>query len=308
MSRDDGRDLQHLRLFHSADHSCGYWPDRQARDLVLDPADPRLARAFPLALSWGFRRSGDLIYRPHCRECSACIAVRIDVRRFVPNRSQRRCLARNAGLRERIASAQREHRHFALYRRYLEQRHPGGGMSAHDAEEFDRFLIGGWGETRFLELYDAPGFGADGGDSAGGSHNDSRDDDSCDDDSCDDDRDADDLADNRSGHRDDGNEVSAVAGADREAGADSGLRAVAVTDLTGDALSAVYTFYDPAYEQRGLGTYAILRQIEWAKRAGLRHLYLGYWIEGHPKMDYKRRFGGLERFDGRRWVAMDGAA
>ena len=53
--------------------------------------------------------------------------------------------------------------------------------------------------------------------------------------------------------------------------------------------------------QRGLGTLAILRQIEWARREGLDHLYLGYWIDGHGKMDYKRRFQPLEGFDGRQW-------
>ena len=47
---------------------------------------------------------------------------------------------------------------------------------------------------------------------------------------------------------------------------------------------------------------AILRQLEWAKRESRRHLYLGYWIAGHAKMHYKRRFGPMELFDGRRWV------
>ncbi len=49
-------------------------------------------------------------------------------------------------------------------------------------------------------------------------------------------------------------------------------------------------------------TLAILRQLEWARRESRRHLYLGYWIAGHAKMHYKRRFGPLELFDGRRWV------
>ena len=56
-----------------------------------------------------------------------------------------------------------------------------------------------------------------------------------------------------------------------------------------------------AQEARSLGTLAILRQIEWAKRDGYSHLYLGYWIDGHRKMDYKRRFRPLEHFDGRQW-------
>ena len=76
---------------------------------------------------------------------------------------------------------------------------------------------------------------------------------------------------------------------------------MAVTDLVEDALSAVYTFYDPGEAARGLGTLAILHQIDWARREGRHHLYLGYWIAGHPKMDYKRRFQPLEHFEGRGW-------
>ncbi len=72
------------------------------------------------------------------------------------------------------------------------------------------------------------------------------------------------------------------------------LVAVAVTDVCDTGLSAVYTFFEPDLPKRSLGTYAILRQIELARARGLPYLYLGYWIEAHPKMGYKARFGGLE--------------
>ena len=85
----------------------------------------------------------------------------------------------------------------------------------------------------------------------------------------------------------------------------TGWRVVPVTDLVPDALSAVYTFYDPDEVSRGLGTLAILKQLEWAARAGRSRLYLGYWIAGHDKMDYKRRFAPLEGFDGRGWRPLD---
>src|SRR5690606_29893880 len=87
--------------------------------------------------------------------------------------------------------------------------------------------------------------------------------------------------------------------------ADGRLLAVAVTDRTDRALSAVYTFFDPDESARGLGTYAILRQLAWARDEGLRHLYLGYGIEGHAKMDYKRRFRPLEAFTGRVWRRLE---
>lgn len=232
-------DADDMRLFHTGEHACGYWPERTARDLVMDPLDTRLPRFYPRALDLGFRRSGDIVYRPHCRGCRDCVAVRIATAAFAPNRSQRRCMARNAAVEIRILPAERRDEHLALYQRYLGGRHAGGGMDDHGALEFEQFLVGRWSESRFMEL--------------------------------------------------------------REGGR---LLAVAVTDLVPAALSAVYTFYDPAEASRGLGTLAILRQIDWARRDDRRHLYLGYWIRGHAKMDYKRRFSGLERFDGRSWSAM----
>ena len=79
------------------------------------------------------------------------------------------------------------------------------------------------------------------------------------------------------------------------------LAAVAVTDELPDALSAVYTFYDPALAERSLGTYAILMQIEEARRRGLRWLYLGYWIAASRKMAYKQRFRPHQTLGGSGW-------
>ena len=99
-----GTETDNLRMFHTGAHPCGYWEGREARDLVLDPRDPRLPQAYPMALDWGFRRSGDIVYRPSCSGCHACVAVRIPVDGFRPDRSQRRCLARNADIDARIVA------------------------------------------------------------------------------------------------------------------------------------------------------------------------------------------------------------
>ncbi len=72
------------------------------------------------------------------------------------------------------------------------------------------------------------------------------------------------------------------------------LLSVAVVDHLPNALSAVYTFFDPDERSRSLGTLAVLTQIETARLRGLTHVYLGYWVAGSAKMDYKRRFRSLE--------------
>jgi leucyl-tRNA---protein transferase len=225
-----------VRLFQTLPHACGYFGERTSQNLVIDPASPHLPQIYDAALARGYRRAGGHVYHPRCPRCHACVPARIPVARFRASRTQRRCMSRNADLQFQLETAGFTEERFALYRRYLELRHPGGGMDDPDPEDFSRFLFTGWSPTAFLEL--------------------------------------------------------------RHEGR---LLAVAVTDITPRGLSAVYTFYDPSEEDRGLGTYAILRQIEVARERGLSHLYLGYWIANHPKMDYKARFRPLEVLEGTEW-------
>lgn len=79
------------------------------------------------------------------------------------------------------------------------------------------------------------------------------------------------------------------------------LVGVSVTDLLASGLSAVYTFFDPAISKRAPGIFAVLAQIETARRLGLPHLYLGYWIKDSRKMAYKEQFRPIEAWNGRQW-------
>jgi leucyl-tRNA---protein transferase len=79
------------------------------------------------------------------------------------------------------------------------------------------------------------------------------------------------------------------------------LVAVALTDIMGDGLSMVYSFYDPELRDRSLGTYMILDHIERARALGLPHVYLGYWVDGSRKMQYKVRFTPQEQLGPKGW-------
>ncbi|MEP0324174.1 arginyltransferase [Bauldia litoralis] len=83
------------------------------------------------------------------------------------------------------------------------------------------------------------------------------------------------------------------------------LIAAALTDVLADGLSMVYSFYDPDYADRGLGTYMIVDHLNRARKMGLPYVYLGYWVEDSPKMDYKRRFRPQEHLMARGWVRVD---
>lgn len=226
-----------VRLFQTLPHACGYFAQRTAQNLVIDPASPHLAQLYESALARGYRRGGSHVYRPNCLGCRACVPARVPVARFRPDRSQRRCLRRNADLRIIVAPSIYRDEYFDLYRRYLNTRHAGGGMDDPDPEDFSHFLYTGWSPTRFVELRH-----------------------------------------------------------------DDRLLGVAVTDWAASGLSAVYTFFDPQETARGLGTFAILSQIELARRYDIPFLYLGFWIAGHAKMHYKARFRPLELLGEAGWV------
>jgi leucyl-tRNA---protein transferase len=84
----------------------------------------------------GFRRSQNVLYRPSCAECSACLSARIRVADFEPNRTQRKVLKKAGDLRRNATSPWATEDQFALFRRYLDARHADGGMADMDIFEF----------------------------------------------------------------------------------------------------------------------------------------------------------------------------
>ena len=84
----------------------------------------------------GFRRSQNVLYRPSCAECSACLSARIDVNAFSPSRSQRRAQSKNRDLLRRATSPWASEEQYELFRSYLDSRHADGGMADMDVFEF----------------------------------------------------------------------------------------------------------------------------------------------------------------------------
>ena len=88
-------------------------------------------------------------------------------------------------------------------------------------------------------------------------------------------------------------------------GAEGPLAAVCLTDFLPDGLSMVYSFFDPDLSRRSLGSFMILDHIARAKALGLPYLYLGYWVEGSRKMEYKARYRPQQRLLPVGWVRVD---
>lgn len=139
-------------IFLSMPHPCSYLPGKTAATLFIDPRFPVDRERYGTFTRLGFRRSGDLIYRPHCPGCSACVPVRIPTERFVPDRGQRRVWKKNRDVEVSARPAVFVREQFDIYLRYQTARHPGGGMDDPDPQKYLQFLAGPRVETVFYEM------------------------------------------------------------------------------------------------------------------------------------------------------------
>lgn len=147
--------LDDLQYYITPAHDCSYLDQRAARMVFLDPVQ-RIDTVTLSELSrLGFRRSGDFIYRPECHLCRQCLTARIPVHAFHPTSSQKKALKRNQDLRVSITPTIRaQDHHYALYDRYIRQRHHDGDMYPPSRDQFEKFLVHSCAESFFIELWD----------------------------------------------------------------------------------------------------------------------------------------------------------
>lgn len=239
------------QFYLTAPSPCPYLPGREERKVFTHLVGNRARELNDLLTHGGFRRSQTIAYRPACETCRACISVRVVVDEFSPGRTHRRILQRNADLIGVSLPNKPTSEQYSLFRRYLDERHPEGGMAEMTVLDYAMMVEDSHVDTNVIEY--------------------------------------------------------------RRRGPDSGvtgkgqgdLIAVGLTDRMSDGLSMVYSYYDPVLAGGSLGTFMILDHIERARRLGLPYVYLGYWVQGSVKMDYKARFLPQERLLGRGWERVE---
>jgi arginyl-tRNA--protein-N-Asp/Glu arginylyltransferase len=124
------------QFYVTAPQPCPYLEGRMERKLFTALQGDHAQTLNDSLSKQGFRRSQNVLYRPSCAECSACLSARIRVADFEPSRTQRRILRKNAELRRNATSPWATEDQFNLFRRYLDQRHATGGMADMDIFEF----------------------------------------------------------------------------------------------------------------------------------------------------------------------------
>ncbi len=140
-----------LFFFSTEPRPCSYLPGKEAVMLFADPNKAVDSDSYGRLIDYGFRRSGDNVYRPHCRSCMECVPVRIPVAEMELNRTQRRNIKRNGDLEIIREVTEFSDEHLALYHRYQQSRHDADTTSQ-DAEDQLGFLRSKFIDTSFLEF------------------------------------------------------------------------------------------------------------------------------------------------------------
>jgi arginine-tRNA-protein transferase len=120
----------------TAPQPCPYLDGRMERKLFTALQGEQAVELNDALSKQGFRRSQNVLYRPSCTECSACLSARIRVADFKPSKSQRRAARRNADLVRRTRAPWATEEQYELFRHYLDHRHADGGMADMDVFEF----------------------------------------------------------------------------------------------------------------------------------------------------------------------------
>jgi leucyl-tRNA---protein transferase len=242
-------------FYVTAAHACPYLPGRLERKLFTHLNADKPAGLIDNLLRGGFRRSQNIAYVPYCEGCQACVSVRVRIDDFVPGRTMRRIMERNADLKARRIAPVPTSEQYALFRTYIDSRHSDGGMADMTVLDYAMMIEDSVIDTFLTEYRRKP---------------------------------------------DDAPHIAFADSADSWP-----LKGVALCDRLSDGISMVYSFYDASEEAVSLGTHMILDHIAYAKSLGLPYLYLGYWIEGSRKMNYKMRFQPQEHLGPTGWVLAD---
>ena len=144
--------LNQLGFFITPEHDCSYLQGYKAQTLFTDPASTVDTPTYTELTQLGFRRSGKHIYRPHCKNCKACISTRILVKDFSPSRNQKRLLNKNSDIDWKSWPPSLREDYFRLYCLYINARHVDGDMHPPSLDQFESFLVEGRSEARFYEM------------------------------------------------------------------------------------------------------------------------------------------------------------
>lgn len=143
-----------LSFYLTPDHDCPYLPKQQSKTAFLSPEIASDSKIYSVLIDQGFRRSGEHIYKPHCDQCKACISVRLPVKKFQPNKNQKRCYKKINQFQVSTEPARFNQKHFELFEKYITARHKNGDMYPTSIKQYKEFLLCQWLDCNYLNFID----------------------------------------------------------------------------------------------------------------------------------------------------------
>ena len=146
--------INELQYYITPPHDCSYLNNKSARMVFLDPQHRIDIVSLSELSRIGFRRSGDFVYKPECHLCRQCLSSRVPVDDFVMSSIQKKAWKKNQDLIVKITRTQdATDMHYALYERYINERHADGDMFPPSQDQFEKFLVQSCTDSIFLELW-----------------------------------------------------------------------------------------------------------------------------------------------------------
>mgnify|MGYP003301697122 FL=1 len=144
---------QNPQFYVTAPQDCPYLDNQVERKLFTALYGSNSRRLNNSLSKQGFRRSQNVLYRPSCANCSACMSARISSREFKPSKSQKRILLKNSDIVRVVNPALATDAQYDLFKQYITARHPNGGMSDMDANDFASMIEETNVESKLIEYY-----------------------------------------------------------------------------------------------------------------------------------------------------------
>ena len=152
MSLIEKKVLEEIQFYVTTNYSCGYINGQDAQSIVATPYKNVNSKNFKSLISQGFRRSGQYVYKPNCKNCKACIPIRLLASNFKASRSQKRLKKYLNELTVKLLPLNFNEEHYNLYVNYQNKRHRNNDKSEDDVADYNDFLINSNVNSKLVEF------------------------------------------------------------------------------------------------------------------------------------------------------------
>ena len=146
--------FEKIQFYTTTKYNCSYIDKMDAQSLVVTPYKSINQSIFQDLIEKGFRRSGQYIYKPNCKSCTACIPIRLPVQKFLFSKTQKRIYKKHGYFQVREAPLSFKQKHFDLYLKYQNKRHSFINNDQNNLDDYNDFLIKSNVKSKFIEFWD----------------------------------------------------------------------------------------------------------------------------------------------------------